>query len=220
MAPSRPSTHPGWVVSVPSGGDTHRVSEQRTPARPQAVVLPVLILLGVMWLLELVDLIIPVEFDYLGISSRDFAGLVGIPLAPFLHGGFEHLLANTLPFLILGSLVAWRARGRFWSVAVVIIVLGGAAVWLLAPSDTITIGASGMVFGFLGYLLVLGVITRRWVDILVAVGVLLLYGSLLMGATPFGVPAGVSWLAHLTGFVAGVAAAVITTASDRRRQPA
>ena len=209
-----------WVVCEGDGGDTRCVSEQRAAVRPQTVVLPVLVLLGVMWVFEIVDLIIPVEFDYLGISSREFAGLIGIPLAPFLHGGFEHLLANTLPFLILGSLVAWRARGRFWSVAVLIIVLGGAAVWLLAPSDTITIGASGMVFGFLGYLLVLGVLTRRWVDILVAVGVLLLYGSLLMGATPFGVPEGVSWLAHLTGFAAGVAAAVITTASDRRREPA
>ena len=208
------------MVCEGDGGDTRCVSEQRAPVRPQPVVLPVLVLLAVMWVFEIVDLIIPVEFDYLGISSREFAGLIGIPLAPFLHGGFEHLLANTLPFLILGSLVAWRARGRFWSVAVLIIVLGGAAVWLLAPSDTITIGASGMVFGFLGYLLVLGVITRRWVDILVAVGVLLLYGSLLMGATPFGVPEGVSWLAHLTGFAAGVAAAVITTASDRRREPA
>lgn len=209
-----------WLVPGARGSDTRTVSEQRAPAQAPRVVLPVVVLLAAMWVLEFVDLILPVELDYLGISSREVSGLIGIPLAPFLHGGFEHLLANTLPFLILGSLVAWRARGRFWSVAVVIIVLGGAAVWLLAPGNTITIGASGMVFGFLGYLLVLGIITRRWVDILVAVGVLLIYGSLLMGATPFGVPAGVSWLAHLTGFAAGVAAAFLTTTTDRSRQVA
>ena len=136
--------------------------------------------------------------------------------------GCGHVVAFLLGVLLLVpgiALLVWSHEARHVT-NFMIIVLGGAAVWLLAPSDTITIGASGMVFGFLGYLLVLGVLTRRWVDILVAVGVLLLYGSLLMGATPFGVPEGVSWLAHLTGFAAGVAAAVITTASDRRRDPA
>ncbi|MFN8124971.1 MAG: rhomboid family intramembrane serine protease [Candidatus Nanopelagicales bacterium] len=183
-----------------------------TPSRGR-VFLPVLILLGVMWVMEFLDFILPADLDYWGIRSRDPEGLLGIPMAPFLHGGFEHLMANTLPFLILGTLVAWRAGGKFWSVAIIIIVLGGAGVWLFGPGNVITIGASGLVFGFLGYLLVLGILTRSWVDILVSVGVLLIYGSLLLGATPFGVPEGVSWLAHLTGFVAGVVAAFVT--SDR-----
>ena len=168
-----------------------------------------------MWGLEIVDFLLPAELDYWGIRSREVEGLTGVPLAPFLHGGFEHLMANTLPFLILGTLVAWRAGGKFWSVAIIIILLGGMAVWLLGPSNTITIGASGVVFGFLGYLLVLGILTRNWVDILVAVAVLLIYGSLLLGATPFGVPPGVSWLAHLTGFGAGVVAAFVTTNNEK-----
>ena len=179
------------------------------------IFLPVLVLLGVMWVLEIVDFLLPAELDYWGIRSREIEGLAGVPMAPFLHGGFEHLMANTLPFLILGTLVAWRAGGKFWSVAIIIILLGGMAVWLLGPSNTITIGASGVVFGFLGYLLVLGILTRNWVDILVAVAVLLIYGSLLMGATPFGVPPGVSWLAHLTGFGAGVVAAFVTTNNEK-----
>lgn len=174
-----------------------------------------LVLLGIMWVLEVVDVILPAELDYLGIRSRDVSGLPGVVAAPFLHAGFDHLLANTLPFLILGSLVAWRAQGKFVLVAAIIALGGGLAVWLLAPGNTITIGASGVVFGFLGYLLVLGVLTRNWVDILVSVGVLLLYGSLLIGATPFGVSEQVSWLAHLTGFGAGVVAAFVT-APDRR----
>ncbi len=183
----------------------------KEPARRAYVVFPVLILLAIMWAVETADYILPAELDYLGIHSRTLTGLVGVPLAPFLHGGFDHLLANTLPFLILGTLVAWRARGRFWAVAAIIVVLGGLAVWLLGPANAITIGASGMVFGFLGYLLLLGVLTRSWVDVLVSVGVLLLYGSLLLGATPLGVPTGVSWLAHLTGFAAGIVAAFVTT---------
>ncbi len=184
--------------------------------RRSRVVMPVLVLLAVMWVLEFLDLILPLDLDYLGIHSRDASGLVGIPLAPFLHSGFEHLLANTLPFLILGTLVAWRAGGRFWSVAIIIILLGGVGVWLLGPGNAITIGASGLVFGFLGYLLARGALTRDWIDILVAAGVLLIYGSLLLGATPFGVPAGVSWLAHLTGFAAGIIAAFVS--ADRRGQ--
>lgn len=194
---------------------TSPVPTDRQSARTR-VFFPVLVLLGVMWALEFIDLILPADLDYWGIHSRDPAGLMGIPLAPFLHGGFDHLLANTLPFLILGTLVAWRAGGAFWSVAIIIILLGGAGVWLFGPGNAITIGASGLVFGFLGYLLVLGVLTRSWVDILVSLGVLLIYGSLLLGATPFGVPAGVSWLAHLCGFGAGVVGAFVTTDRTRR----
>lgn len=197
-----------------------------SPAAPprrsaSTVIVPVLVLLGIMWVLEIIDVILPVELDYLGIRSREVEGLPGIVAAPFLHAGFDHLLANTLPFLILGSLVAWRAQGKFIVVAVIITLGGGAAVWLLGPGNTITIGASGVVFGFLGYLLVLGVLTRNWVDILVSIGVLLLYGSLLIGATPFGVSEQVSWLAHLTGFGAGVVAAFVTspTRSSQKAAP-
>lgn len=207
---------PDTAEVTTSGGPPATVSA----GRRSGIFLPVLILLAAMWVLEFVDLILPAELDYLGIRSREIAGLAGIPAAPFLHSGFEHLLANTLPFLIMGTLVAWRAGGRFWSVAIIIILLGGVGVWLLGPGNTITIGASGVVFGFLGYLLVLGVLTRNWIDILVALGVLFVYGSLLFGALPFGVPPGVSWLAHLTGFAAGVVAAFITARRDRTPTPA
>jgi membrane associated rhomboid family serine protease len=184
-------------------------------SRTARVFTPVLILLGVMWVLELADLILPADFDYWGIRSRDPEGLLGIPLAPFLHAGFDHLLANTLPFLILGTLVAWRVGGRFWSIAIVIILLGGLGVWLFGPGNVITIGASGLVFGFLGYLLAAGVLTRSWVDILVSLGVLFIYGSMLSGALPWAVPAGVSWLAHLTGALAGVGAAFMFAKPER-----
>lgn len=162
-----------------------------------------------MWLLELLDVLFRGALDGFGIQSRSLSGLMGIPLSPFLHSGFSHLIANTVPFILLGLLVAWRSEGRIWPITVTIAILGGLGVWLLGPAYTVTIGASGIIFGFLVYLLVAGFITHHWIDIVIAVVVLVVYGGLLWGALPFAVPAGVSWLAHLAGGVAGAVAAIL-----------
>lgn len=171
--------------------------------------LPVVILVGIMWVVELVDAVLPGDLDGYGIESRDTDGLTGIVAAPFLHADFAHLMANTVPFLILGSIVALRYPARFWAIAATIIVVGGLGVWLFGPSNTVMVGASGVVFGFLTFLLTAGVLTRHWLDVTIAVGVLLLYGSILVGALPFGVAAGVSWMGHLMGAAAGVLAAFL-----------
>jgi membrane associated rhomboid family serine protease len=176
--------------------------------KPIGWLLPVLFLLALMWTAELADFVLPQQLDENGIVSRTTAGLPGILLAPFLHADFSHLIANTVPFLVLGSLVAWRARGDFWFVTLVIVVLGGLGVWLLGPGNVITIGASGIVFGFLAYLITAGILIRKWIDIAVGVIVLLVYGSQFWAALPFGVAPNVSWLAHLTGAIGGVAAAL------------
>lgn len=168
---------------------------------------PVLVLVAIMWAAELVDAVLPYDADQLGIESRSISGLLGIPLAPFLHGGFGHLVANTLPFVVLGLLVSWRAGSAFWPVVITVVVGSGLGVWLLGPSDAVTIGASALVFGFLTYLIAAGFRTRHWLDVVVGVAVLIVYGSLLWGALPFFVPAGVSWLGHLCGAVSGVLAA-------------
>ncbi len=179
------------------------------------ILAPVLVMAVAMWVLELLDVVLRGRLDNFGIQSRTWEGLLGVPVAPFLHSGFSHLIANTVPFIVLGLLVAWRSDGRIWPVTITIAIIGGLGVWLLGPANTVTIGASGLVFGFLGYLLTLGILTRRWLDILIAVVVLLVYGGLFWGALPFGVPAGVSWLAHLTGAAAGALAAFVF--SDRSR---
>lgn len=171
--------------------------------------IPVVVLLGVMWFLEILDAALPGDLDQFGIESRDVDGLTGVAASPFLHADFAHLMANTVPFLILGSIVALRNPGRFWPIVITITVAGGFAVWLLGPSNTVTIGASGVVFGFLTYLITAGILTRHWLDVVIAVGVLFLYGGILIGALPFGVSSGVSWLAHLTGAAAGVLAAFL-----------
>lgn len=181
-----------------------------TPAttRRRSGIRLVLLLAALMWVVELVDAVLPLTLDQFGIVGRTAVGLPGVLAAPLLHGGFAHLLANTVPFLVLGSLVAWRSRDRFLAVLGVIVVLGGLGVWLLTSPTTVTIGASGALFGFAAYLVAAGVLTRHWVDVAVAVGVVLVYGTMLAGVLPFAVPPGVSWLGHLTGALAGVVAAV------------
>ena len=170
---------------------------------------PVVGLVAIMWAAELLDAALPYDADQLGIQSRSISGLLGIPLAPFLHGGFGHLLANTLPFVVLGLLVSWRAGSQFWRVVITIVLGSGLGVWLLGPSNTVTLGASALVFGFLTYLIASGFRTRHWLDVVVGIAVLLTYGSLLWGALPFFVAPGISWLGHLCGAVSGVVAAFL-----------
>lgn len=148
--------------------------------------------------MRIIDAILPADLDQYGIESREADGLTGVVAAPFLHADFAHLMANTVPFLILGCLVALRF-GRFWAITATIAVGSGIGVWLVGPANTITVGASGVVFGYLTFLLAAGVLTRNWVDVLIGLGVLFLYGGLLVGALPFGVGPGVSWQARLIG---------------------
>ncbi len=167
----------------------------------------IVVLLAVMWAAEILDYLLPYNADLLGIQPRTVPGLLGVVLAPFLHVGFGHLMANSLPFLVLGLAVAIRAGSATPRIIVLIVLAGGLGVWLLSPADTVTVGASGLVFGLVGYLVAAGVLTRFAVDAVLSVLVLLLYGGALLAATPFGASAGLSWLAHLSGFAAGVVAA-------------
>lgn len=193
----------------PSDGSSGGVSKPSTESRLRAIVAPVLILIAAMWFVEVVDVFLQGALDSFGIRSREADGLVGVPLSPLLHDGFGHLAANTVPFIVLGLLVAWRSDGKIWWITLTVALLGGLGVWLLGPADAITIGASGLVFGFFAYLVTAGILTRHWLDILVGVIVLILYGSLMWGMLPFAVGPQVSWLAHLMGAAAGVAAAFL-----------
>lgn len=185
------------------------MSHELAPARPAAPsrFRSVLVLLLMMWVLEFADLLLPGDLDYFGIRPRSLPGLSGIFFAPLLHVGFSHLVANTVPFLVLGCLVALGGQGRFWRVTVIVTVLSGLGVWLLGGTGTVTVGASGLIFGYLGYLLVFGARTRNLLDITIAVIVALVYGGVLGGALPWMVGHGVSWLGHLCGAAAGVVAA-------------
>ncbi len=176
-------------------------------------VVPVLVLVALMWASEVVDLLTPLRLDAYGIRPRDADGLAGIVLAPFLHLGFGHLLANTTALLVLGALLAWTTR-HLGLVTVGVVVLGGAAVWLLGAPRTVVIGASGVVYGYAAFLAVYGAVARRVVPALAGVLVVALYGGLLWGVLPL--QQGVSWQGHLFGAAAGVLLAVWLGRRDRR----
>lgn len=179
---------------------------QAAGAETKRVLLPLLIIVGVMWLLEIVDqLLFRGALDGLGILPRQVAGLRGIPLAPFLHGSFAHLTANTVPFLALGFLVMLRHSRQFVAVSLTIILISGLGTWLIAPAYTVHIGASGIIFGYFAFLLGAAYYDRSPRALALALVVILIYGGLLGGALP---QAGhISWQGHLFGLVGGAVAA-------------
>ncbi len=163
-------------------------------------------LLAVMWVIEGVDFVLPtVDLDQFGICPRTNRGLWGILLSPFLHVGFGHLLSNSLPFLLLGGLVMTGGRRRFLLLSLWVTIVGGSGVWLLGGDRTVHLGASLVIFGYLGFLLSRGVVERSLGGVLLSLGLLLGYGGMLHGVLP-GQP-GISWLGHLCGFLAGIAGA-------------
>ncbi len=170
-----------------------------------------LIILGafiaVLWLIEIVDvLFFDQALNGLGVRPRTVTGLSGIVLMPLLHSGLGHLAANTLPLFILGGIVLLRSWRDFVLVTVVTLLITGVGLWLLGNGQAVYIGASGLVFGYFGFLMVRAYFDRSWTSVVIAIVVFLLYGSLLWGILPRNQP-GVSWGAHFLGFAAGVLAA-------------
>lgn len=179
--------------------------------------MPVLVLVALMWVLELTDLVVPLNFDQFGIRPRDTGHLAGIVLSPFLHLGFGHLVANTTSLLVLGGLLALTTR-HLWVVTGLVVLLGGAGVWLFGGAGSVHIGASGVVYGYAAFLAVYGFVARRFGPALVGLLVVVAYGSLLWGVLPL--RDGVSWQAHLFGALAGVLVAVWLGRQDREARPA
>ncbi|MGA9597355.1 MAG: rhomboid family intramembrane serine protease [Acidimicrobiia bacterium] len=182
------------------------VEPKRSPA-VEAIQLVVAVT-ALMWVVEAADsLIFHHSLDRQGIVPRKWGGLDGILWAPWLHGSFGHLLANTLPFLLLGGLVALGGIRRWVSVTLFVMIVGGLATWLLAR-PAIHIGASGLIFGYAGFLLVAGFVEKSLKGVAVALVVGILFGGVVLhGVVP--VASWVSWESHLFGLVAGVLAAFV-----------
>lgn len=161
-------------------------------------------MLAVMWGLEIIDLVPGTNLDRWGIRPRTGRGLLGIPLAPFLHSGFGHLVANTLPFVVLGAFIALGDAARFVQVTVIVALVSGLGTWLFASPGTIHIGASGLVFGYLTYLVVRGFFAAKPLWILGGIIALMVYGGILWGLLP---RPGISFTGHVFGAVGGVVAA-------------
>lgn len=180
--------------------------EMSGPARAMVVSAGFVALL---YAVELLDAILPGSLDDNGVRPRSLDGLEGVALGPLLHGGWAHLLGNTVPLLVLGFLVGLSGVRTWLQVTAIVWVVGGAAVWLVAAPGTVHLGASGLVFGWLSYLVVRGVFSRHLGQIALGMVVLLVYGGLLWGVLP-GRP-GVSWESHLFGAAAGALAAWLVT---------
>ncbi|GAA1570026.1 rhomboid family intramembrane serine protease [Kribbella sancticallisti] len=198
-----------------------------TPARRRGTVVDgakissgiklLVLLVGLMWISELVDTALNGELDQYGIISRDPEGLFGILTAPFLHLGFSHLISNTLPLVTLGALIAVSGAMRLFSVTAIVTTIGGLGTWLISPPNTITIGASGLVFGYAAYLIARGAFNRRIGQVLIGVIVVLVWGSALLGGL---LPQdGISWQGHLFGGIAGVLAAWVLTDERPKSKP-
>jgi membrane associated rhomboid family serine protease len=165
----------------------------------------------VMWVVEVIDQISGGDLEQYGIEPHKADGLVGIVTAPFLHAGWGHLIGNTVPFLVLGATIALSGLLRVaWATGIVALV-GGLGTWIVAPSGTDHIGASGIVFGYATYLIARGAFSRNLLHLGVGVAVIGVYGTtLLTGLAPTD---GISWQGHLFGGIGGVVAARVL---DRR----
>jgi len=177
---------------------------------------------ALLYLIEAVDQLGGHRLDRNGIRPLQTDGLWGVLFAPLLHANWGHLLANTGPALVLGFLVTLAGQSRFLLATAIVWLLGGLGTWLIgnvgsACGPTDHIGASGLIFGWLAFLVVFGLFTRRIWQIVVGFVVLVLYGGILWGAVPvLNVCGGVSWQGHLCGAIAGVVAAYLLSGPERK----
>ncbi|OOV34884.1 hypothetical protein BV61_01995 [Candidatus Synechococcus spongiarum LMB bulk15M] len=190
--------------------------------RPTGRLLPATLdFVALLWIVHILRLVL----SFLGLFSRQASaqifgihpggsvtGLWTVFSAPLIHGDWGHLLGNSISLLILGSLVGLhQGRGQLWQVSIVSALVSGSGIWLIAPHNTVHVGASGIVFGYLGALLSTGWFQRRPLGILLSVVSLVLFHEMVPGLFP-GAP-GVSWQGHLFGFLGGVLAARLTARS-------
>ncbi|NJL86595.1 MAG: rhomboid family intramembrane serine protease [Leptolyngbyaceae cyanobacterium SM1_1_3] len=167
-----------------------------------------------MWVIELTDeLIFRGSLDQYGIRPRSLIGLRGILFAPFLHGNLEHLLANTIPLITLGWFVMLREISDFLWVTAIAGLSSGLGTWLIGDPVSVHIGASGLVFGYFGFLLLRGYFERSIVSVAVSLLAFMLYGSLVWGVLPN--QPGISWEGHLFGFLGGILAARLLARSKK-----
>jgi membrane associated rhomboid family serine protease len=196
----------------------------QTKKRPRWMVggATILTFVALLYLIELIDQLTRHSLDANGIRPLEADGLWGVIFAPVLHANWQHLMANTVPLLALGFLMTLAGLSRFVWATVIVWILGGFGTWLIGnvgsncgPTDHI--GASGLIFGWLAFLLVFGLFVRRVWDIIIGLVVLFAYGGILLGAMPvLGQCGGVSWQGHLSGAIAGVVAAYLLSAPERK----
>lgn len=186
-----------------------------TPKRPlwQSAAMYIGGFVLLLWVVEIIDVASGSRIEDAGINPRTSDGLWGILFAPMLHDDWAHLIANTVPLLVLGFLVLLSGIGRGLAATGIIWIVAGIGTWSIGGGNSNHIGASSLVFGFLAYLLVRGFFTRNLGQLAIGVVVFVLYGSALWGVLPS--TPGVSWQGHLFGAVGGVLAAWVLSSDAR-----
>lgn len=165
------------------------------------------------WILETVDSFVLQQWlNNFGIVPRTQDGLWGILWMPFLHGGFPHLVANTVPFALFGWLIFTRGWKQFLGVTVIASVVGGLGVWLFGAPNSVHIGASLLIYGYLGFLMAAGFFERKPLSIVISLVVGYFFWRALAGVLPGQV--GISWEGHLFGFLGGVVAAKLLASRE------
>jgi membrane associated rhomboid family serine protease len=168
----------------------------------------VLAFVGCIWLVFIVSWLLPaLDLNSYGITPRTLRGLTGIAAAPFLHANLSHLISNTIPLTILLLFLA-GSSARSWLVVICIMIVGGATLWLFGRSAT-HIGASGLIYGLIAYLIVSGILERRFVSIAISIIVSVLYGGTLASGVLPSLSSHISWEGHLFGAISGVATAFL-----------
>lgn len=186
------------------------------PPQTRAAAVVTLGFTALLYLVEFVDASVYQErLDQYGIVPREAHGLDGVVWAPLLHAGWAHLVANTVPVLVLGFLAMANGLRQWAAVTATIWVVGGLGVWFVGPPNTVTVGASGLIFGWLTFLLVRGWFNRNVWQILLGLVLLALWGGALWGVLP-GTP-GISWQGHLFGAIGGILAAYLVRRAGAAR---
>lgn len=167
---------------------------------------------ALLWLVEVANLMLGYELNRFGIIPRDTIGLRGLVFSPFLHGSINHLIFNTGPLFALGLLVIFRGVATFLVLTIAVAILGGFGVWVFGQSSSVHIGASGIIFGYFGFLLFKGIFDKQFKALLVSTFVFVVYGGMIWGVFPG--KEGISWEGHLFGFLAGIVWAFWTRHKD------
>ncbi|HEY9848489.1 MAG TPA: rhomboid family intramembrane serine protease [Leptolyngbyaceae cyanobacterium] len=172
--------------------------------KTQAIILGGIV--AFMWVVEIIDIFfLRGSLNYYGIIPHRIIGLRGILFAPFLHGNFFHLAANTIPFVTFGWLIMLRETSDFFIVSAITALVSGLGTWITGSPNSVHIGASGIIFGYLGFLLLRGYFERSATSIFLSLFVGFSYGSMIWGVLP--TQMGISWQGHLFGFIGGAIAA-------------
>jgi membrane associated rhomboid family serine protease len=207
-------------TTVPSQRPRSPVRRGQTQLEGVAVLAGIVVL---MWFVELINTLDSNHLDSDGILPRSIDHVWGIFTSPFIHASWQHLIANTVPFVFMGLIIALQGAKRFALVTLIVIVVGGIGTWLVSPAHTssgypiYTIGASGVVFGYATYLFTRGFFNRNILELLIGLVVGVIWGGALYSSV---VPhTGVSWQGHVCGAIGGVVAAYALR-NDRPRAPA